>query len=56
MAAEDSSNGVWHDDTEGRCSTFIASLFRESPNKKLGGPGNTKVCGFRRCVNIFSSQ
>ena len=48
MAAEDDSNGVWHGDTEGHCSTFIASSVREFALQKagMGAPGNTKVCRF----------
>ena len=36
MAAENGNNKVWCDDTEGRCSTFIISLLRESAKQKAG--------------------
>ena len=40
MTAEDGSNGAWRGDIEGRCSTFITSLFCLPFDKRLGGPGN----------------
>ena len=51
MAAEDGSNGAWCGDIEGCCSTFIVSSFHESADKRLGGPGITKVPGFHHCAN-----
>ena len=57
MAAEDGSKGEWHGDTDGCCSILLLLLrFANLPNKRLGGPGNTKVCGYCRCTNILSSQ
>ena len=57
MAAEDGSKGEWHGDTDRCCSILLLLLrFANLPNKRLGGPGNTKVCGYRRCANILSSQ
>ena len=56
MAAEDRSNGAWSGELESHCSTFIASSFRESADKRLGGPGNMKVHGSRRCANVLNSQ
>ena len=50
MAAEGGSNRAWPDDTEDHCTTFIASLFRESAKQK-GGPGNMEVHGFRCFAN-----
>ena len=56
MATKDGSNGVWHDDTEGFCSILSLLRFMSLPNKRLGGPGNTKVPGFRHCTKILNSQ
>ena len=47
MVTEDSSNGVWRGDIEGCSSTFIAFLFHLPFDKRLGGSGNMKVCGFQ---------
>ena len=38
VAGEDGSNGVRRGDTEGRFSTFITSLLRESAEQKAGSP------------------
>ena len=49
MAAKDGSRGVWcgeSGDTEGRYSTFIASLFCESAVQKAERLKNTKVMVF----------
>ena len=56
MAAEDGNNEEWRGDTEGHCSTFIASLLHESARQKAGGPGNTKVHGFCHCAYVLNSQ
>ena len=56
MATKDGSNGVWRDDTEGLCSILSLLRFMSLLNKRLGGPGNTKVRGFRHCAKILNSQ
>ena len=38
MAVEDGSNEALHGDTEGHCSTFIASSLRESTEQKAWRP------------------
>ena len=55
MAAEDGSNGVWYGDTEGRCPLLSLLHFRNLSNKRLVGPGNTKVGGICYCTNVLSS-
>ena len=56
MAVKDDNNGAWRGDTAGHCSTFIACLFHEFAEKRLGGPGITKVRGFHHCAKDFNSQ
>ena len=36
--AENGSNGAWHGDTEGCCSTFVASSLCESAKQKVERP------------------
>ena len=43
MAADDGSNGVWHDDIECYSSTFIASPFCDSARQKAGRPRRYEV-------------
>ena len=38
MATKGGSNGVWHDEPEGHCFTFITSLLCESAKQKAGSP------------------
>ena len=39
-----------------RDAVFILKFHRfvSLPNKRLGGTGNTKVCGFSHCDNILN--
>ena len=53
MAAEDGSNGALHDDTEGRYSTFIASLLREPAKQKGRRPRKYKGLRFFIVVLTF---
>ena len=41
-----------------RAVVLLLSLlhFASPLNKRLGGPENTKVCGFRPRANVFNSQ
>ena len=50
------SKGSWRGDAEGHYCTFITSLLRESVEQKAGGPGNTKVCSFHRCMKIVNDK
>ena len=46
MAAEDGSNGAWHDEIEGYFPFLnITPLLCESVNKRLGGSAIMKVHG-----------
>ena len=56
MAAEDGNNGAWRGDTRAIVLLLLLLRFVNLPNKRLGGPGNTKVYGFRRLANFLDSQ
>ena len=35
---------------------LLLLCFGSMPSKRLEGPGNTKVCGFRHSANVLISQ
>jgi len=54
MTAKDGSNEMWCGDTEGQLLSLLR--FVNLPNRKLGGSGNTKVCGFHHYANFLNNQ
>ena len=56
MAAKDGS--MKDDKVTLRAIVLLLLLLRflSLPNKRLGGPGNTKVRGFHCCANTLNSQ
>ena len=55
MVAKDGSNGAWQV-TQQAIVLLLTLRFVSLPNKRPGGPRNTKVCGICRCTNVLNSN